>query len=422
MDTLERLVARNLAGEAVGVVSYCTAHSEVIRAVCEASANFFGPVLIEATCNQVNQEGGYTGLRPRDFRQMVEAVAASAGLAPERLLLGGDHLGPNPWRTLHAADAMSRARTMVAEYASAGFRKLHLDASMRLGDDPERLDEAVVAERAAALCETAEAVCEGAAPVYVIGTEVPAPGGEKEGMDEVRPTAPHTLAETIEQHRRAFAKRGLEYAFERVIAIVAQPGVDFGNEFVSTFAPAAAAPLRDAVAKLGRVACEAHSTDYQPVDALTGLVHAHFAILKVGPELTAAYRRALLGLAHIEEHLLPIDRRSKLVSVLLHKMAERPVDWQAYYQGNETTIRRMQLFSYSDRVRYYWADPDVIRAVARLMENLEGLNMPGLLFAQYLPDLAPPSADRSAPTIARETVRLVVQRYQRAAGVERSGK
>lgn len=417
MDGLDGIVARNLAGETVGVVSYCTAHEEVIRAVCEASAAVRGPVLIEATCNQVNQEGGYTGLRPRDFRLAVEGIAASAGLEAERLVLGGDHLGPNPWRALAAEEAMARAQTMTAEYASAGFRKLHLDASMRLGGDPPRLDEAVVAARAAALCEVAEAARNGVAPVYVIGTEVPTPGGETAALDEVRPTAPHALAETLEQHRQAFAKRGLERAFERVIAIVAQPGVDFGNERVMTFVPEGAARLGDAAVGLG-VACEAHSTDYQPGEALSALVRSHFAILKVGPELTAAYRRALLGLAHIEEQMVPEERRSGLVAVLLRRMVARPGDWRAYYQGEPLAVRRMQLFSYSDRVRYYWADPDVVHAVAQLMENLDGLSVPGLLLAQYLPDLDPPAEGLPVTSLAWQAVGQVVRRYQRAAGVE----
>jgi tagatose-1,6-bisphosphate aldolase non-catalytic subunit AgaZ/GatZ len=33
-------------------------------------------VLIEATCNQVNQDGGYTGMTPADFRRFVEDIAA----------------------------------------------------------------------------------------------------------------------------------------------------------------------------------------------------------------------------------------------------------------------------------------------------------------------------------------------------------
>ena len=416
MDGLSEAVRRNLAGEGAGVVSFCTAHPEVIRAVCKAGAGVQGAVLIEATCNQVNQEGGYTGLRPHEFRRMVETLAASAGLPSGRLALGGDHLGPNPWRALPAETAMERAGTMIQDYARAGFRKLHLDASMRLGDDPEYLVEEVMAERAAALCAIAESAAGDARPVYVIGTEVPVPGGETHGLDGVRPTAPGAVGETFERHRRAFARRGLEQAFERVIGIVAQPGVDFSAEALLPFAAEGAARLGREIAGLGQVAGEAHSTDYQPLDVLGALVRSHFAILKVGPELTAAYRRAMVGLAHMEEQIAPPSRRSGLVNVLRQRMAARPADWQPYYKGDALTVQRMQLFSYSDRVRYYWPDPAVAQAVARLTANLDAVVIPGLLFEQYLPDLACPREGRPAASVACEAVAQVARRYHRAAG------
>ena len=67
-------------------------------------------MLIEATCNQVNQEGGYTGMTPADFRGFVEAIAARVGFDPSRIILGGDHLGPNPWKQLPAEEALAARR------------------------------------------------------------------------------------------------------------------------------------------------------------------------------------------------------------------------------------------------------------------------------------------------------------------------
>ena len=135
-----------------GVVSVCSAHPTVI----EASLKHLGERrLIEATCNQVNQEGGYTGLTPESFRKSVEALAARAGLDKADLALGGDHLGPNPWKRLPAEAAMQRAEAMVADYARAGFTKLHLDTSMPCAGDPPVLDEGLVAERAARLADAA---------------------------------------------------------------------------------------------------------------------------------------------------------------------------------------------------------------------------------------------------------------------------
>ena len=96
------------------------------------------PLLVEATANQVNQFGGYTGMQPADFRRFVLAIAHRVGLPPDRVLLGGDHLGPTAWTHLPAAEAMELAQDLVHAYAAAGFVKLHLDASMACADDPRR--------------------------------------------------------------------------------------------------------------------------------------------------------------------------------------------------------------------------------------------------------------------------------------------
>src|SRR5271155_5144138 len=62
-----------------GIAALCTAHPTVIEIALAHGAAARAPVLIEATCNQVNQDGGYTGMRPADFRRLVEDAAARTG-------------------------------------------------------------------------------------------------------------------------------------------------------------------------------------------------------------------------------------------------------------------------------------------------------------------------------------------------------
>ena len=81
------------------------------------------PVVIEATCNQVNQEGGYTGMQPADFRAFVESSAKGQGFDTRRLILGGDHLGPNPWRSRPKEEALGKAEAMVAAYVARRLYK-----------------------------------------------------------------------------------------------------------------------------------------------------------------------------------------------------------------------------------------------------------------------------------------------------------
>ncbi len=129
---LSALVSAHGAGRAgvpAGITSVCSAHPMVLEAVMR-HASPHTAVLIEATCNQVNHEGGYTGLTPAAFRDLVHAIADEVGLPRERIMLGGDHLGPNPWRHLPPETALAHAEEMVASYVAAGYEKIHLDTSM----------------------------------------------------------------------------------------------------------------------------------------------------------------------------------------------------------------------------------------------------------------------------------------------------
>jgi D-tagatose-bisphosphate aldolase class II non-catalytic subunit len=235
-STLTSLRSRRDRGETYGITSVCSAHPDVIRAALILGRDIDQPVLIEATCNQVNQDGGYTGMTPAIFRTFVGEIASSVGFNTESLILGGDHLGPNPWKHLPATDAMIKAREMVAAYASAGFSKLHLDCSMGCFGEPEALVDEIVARRAAQLAAVAEDNSS-FSPVYIIGTEVPVPGGASHAVDNLDVTDPAAARRTYDVHFRSFAQEGLEAAFQRVIGLVVQPGVEFGNANVVAYQP-----------------------------------------------------------------------------------------------------------------------------------------------------------------------------------------
>ncbi|MCR4468814.1 D-tagatose-bisphosphate aldolase, class II, non-catalytic subunit [Burkholderia sp. SCN-KJ] len=429
---LRMIFDANRAQAQRGIYSVCSAHRLVLEAACEAARADGSPLLIEATCNQVNHLGGYTGMTPADFRRDVDAIAQRCGLAPSALVLGGDHLGPNPWRHRRAADAMREAAAMVAAYVEAGFEKIHLDASMACADDPARLDDRTIAARAAGLCRAAEdaAARAGVAPVYVIGTEVPTPGGEVAGdaagdaIARIAVTRSDSIAATLDAHRSAFAAAGLDDAWTRVVAIVAQPGVDFDDRHVLDYDSAKAASLGASILRTPRLVFEAHSTDYQTEGALAALVRDHFAVLKVGPALTFALREALFALTFIEDALIG-DRaqRSQLRDVVDAAMRAQPEHWAPYYRGDETEQRLARQFSYSDRIRYYWLQPAVAAAVEQLFDNLARQPVPETLVAQWLPDVY---AACRAGGLAKEPrawvrhrIRDVIAHYARACGMQR---
>jgi len=388
-----------------GVTSICSAHPLVLEAACREAAQAGTSVLIEATCNQVNQDGGYTGMTPQDFRDFVADIALRSGLAPAQVIFGGDHLGPNPWKALPADEAMKKAEAMVAAFVTAGFRKIHLDCSMGCQGEPAALPDATVAARAAQLARVAEASAAVAGlppPVYVIGTEVPPPGGATHEIQSIEVTSPIAAQRTWAVHREAFASADVGAALERVIALVVQPGVEFGNANVIVYDRAAAAPLSAALDQLPGMVFEAHSTDYQPVEALAGLVEDGFVILKVGPGLTFALREALYGLDDIADVLLETRRPETLRETMERLMLAEPQNWRSHYPGDPAEQHLQRHFSYSDRIRYYWTHPEAIAAVDELMTALASTSIPETLVSQYLGRLYPAVAEGGLSATPRE--------------------
>jgi D-tagatose-1,6-bisphosphate aldolase subunit GatZ/KbaZ len=383
------LGSERVAGQ-VGITSVCSAHPLVLEAACREAKRAGTAVLIEATCNQVNQDGGYTGMTSADFVAFVLGIARQVGLAAERVILGGDHLGPNPWKALPADEAMAKAEVMVAAFVAAGFRKIHLDCSMGCKGEPAALDDAVVAERAARLAKVAEAAAVEARlppPVYIIGTEVPPPGGATHEIQTIEVTSPDAARRTFDVHREAFAAAGVSGALERVIGLVVQPGVEFGNANVVIYDQPAALKLVNALRYLDLV-FEAHSTDYQPTWALSALVDDGFAILKVGPGLTFALREALYGLDAIARELR-LGHGEPLAAVMERLMLAETGNWRSHYPGTPDEQYLQRHFSYSDRIRYYWTHPEAVAAVDRLMAALDAVTIPETLISQYLGRLYP---------------------------------
>lgn len=387
MNPIEDVVRRHRAGEAVGVPSVCSAHPLVLRASMRQALEDDAVLLVEATSNQVDQFGGYTGMTPADFRGFVRALADEESFPADRIVLGGDHLGPNRWQREAPEEAMPKADDLVAAYAAAGYVKLHIDCSMRLAGDPLPLPDAVVAERAARLIAVAEAnrPKDGEAPVYVIGTEVPVPGGAHETLGALRPTSPEAARETILAHQEALRVVGLGHVWSRIVALVVQPGVEFDHLKVVDYDRTRTTDLQRVLDDEPAMVFEAHSTDYQTPSRLVELVEDHWAVLKVGPGLTFALREALFALAAIESELVPEGDRSDLVAFMDRRMLEDPGYWQGYYEGDPEEQRVARRYSYSDRIRYYWADPDVEAVQRRLFDNLRRVGIPEPLLSQHLP-------------------------------------
>ncbi|MCA0424411.1 MAG: class II D-tagatose-bisphosphate aldolase, non-catalytic subunit, partial [Proteobacteria bacterium] len=333
-DPLREIIRRNRAGEAVAIPSVCTAHPEALTASLMLARDLAWPVLIEATSNQVNQHGGYTGLTADGFRAMVLELCEKADVPSSLVTFGGDHLGPQAWRSRAAPEAMAEAAELVRSYVQAGFRKIHLDCSEGCAGEPAQVGDTVAAERAAELA----GICEAAASdpetlVYVVGTEVPPPGGGRGEDQAIVPTSVEAALATLEAHRDAFARRGLDAAFARVVGLVVQPGLDFEPEHVHALPPDGAMALRAVLDAKPGLCLEAHSTDYQAPETYRALARAGFAIQKVGPALTHAYRWAVYALAELEASLTGRRGTPDIALTMERIMLETPRWWSGHYHG-----------------------------------------------------------------------------------------
>lgn len=396
-NKIKELALSNKKGLAAGITSVCSANWFVVKAAVKNAVENNNILLIEATSNQVNQSGGYTGYTPALFKNRIAGYANEAGLPAENIILGGDHLGPNAWQKKNSAEAMELAKVMVADYISAGFSKIHLDTSMKCADDGDLsvpLEPAVIAERAALLCKAAEEAYNKSGiknnlPVYVIGTDVPPPGGSRLNHTVLRITPPDEVENTIELTKKAFEKYNLYDAWERVIAVVVQPGVEFGDSAVYEYNREKAASLIKKIKTIDDLVYEAHSTDYQAKDSLKQMVEDNFAILKVGPWLTYAFREAVFSLAAIEKELLGNKKTGKLSGIhdiIDTRMLQNPVYWKDFYSTDDENLKIALKYSYSDRIRYYWADEIIAESLSLLISNLKKTELPDTILSQYMPD------------------------------------
>ncbi len=428
-ERLQEIVRRNRRGEKLGAYAVCSAHPSVIAAAVLQAVDDESVLHIESTSSQVNQFGGYTGQTPVQFAEFINTAAQKAGLPRDRVLLGGDHLGPYPWRDQPSKVAMQHACELVRASVLAGYNKIHLDASMACADDgPGSLDERTVAQRAAILCRAAETAFEDLPPgscplLYVIGTEVPAPGGESLSATAPTVTRVDQLHHTLELFCTAFAEQNITSAWDRVIGIVVQPGVEFGDNVIFDYDREKAKALSSALPKHPALVYETHSTDYQKPGALTEMVEDHFAILKAGPWLTFAFREALFALSAIEREWLAHRggvRISQVREALDAAMLRNPNYWRSYYAGSEDGTRVSRMYSYSDRCRYYWGDATVQQELAQLHANLRAFPPPLTLVSQYLPLqyelIRSGGLQASAEDMIQEHIRGVLRVYAAACG------
>ncbi len=396
-NALTKIVEIQKSGKAVGIYSACSANSFVIEAVLKKGLEDNSCVLIESTANQCDQFGGYTGMKPLDFKNYVYSIADKLGFDKNKIFLGGDHLGPLTWTNLNEEEAMKNSEVLIDAYVSAGFTKIHVDTSMKVKDDDPntRLSDETIARRGVHLVKVAENAYkklletnpDAVEPIYIVGSEVPIPGGSQAAVDEgVQVTKVEDFKATMNTFKETFKKEGIEDVWERVLGIVVQPGVEEKDSGCTEYDRSKARELSGAIKEVPDLVFEGHSTDYQTKIKLREMVEDGVAILKVGPGLTFAAREGLYALSFIEDEVCKVNgnKPSNFRDVLDEEMLKNNSHWVKHYHGTEEEIALKRKYSFSDRSRYYYATKSVQNAIDTLLNNLKD-GCPLNLLSQFMP-------------------------------------
>ena len=396
-DYMKEMVRLQKQGEAVGIYSACTGNPLVLEACMRHAVKTNTVLLIEATANQVDQYGGYTGMKPADFMDMIKKLSGKTGLPMERVILGGDHLGPLTFAHYDEDKAMEESRELIRQYVLAGFTKIHIDTSMKVAsDDPDtRLSDEIISRRGAELASVAEEAYkelkakdpDAKHPVYIVGSEVPIPGGSQDAVDSgVQVTKVSDFKATVKAFEEAFAARGVKEAWDYVIGVVVQPGVEEKDAGCTEYVREKAVELMASIKEYPALVFEGHSTDYQTKIKLRELVEDGVGILKVGPGLTFALREGIFALAYAEKELYASepDKQSGFMEKLDAAMKAEPKYYKNHYHGTQAEIDLKRKFSFSDRCRYYLPDDEVQKAIDTLFANFRK-GVPLNLLSQFMP-------------------------------------
>ena len=434
LNFFNSIINKNKKGEPKGVYSICNINKYVLETALLYSSPKNDYLLIESTCNQVNQFGGYSGMTPNKFKEYVLSISSKIGFPKENLIIGGDHIGPFPFKNENPTIAMEKSHELIKSCVQAGYSKIHIDTSIALkGDkikDNGQIDKELIAKRCVDLVKTAESLinkynyCNDYAPVYVIGTDIPAPGGSEEVIKGKRVTSVSDFMETMEITKELFYKNKLFEAWERVIAVVIQPGVEHGEHIVIDYDSKATKKLTEILNNnYPNIVFEAHATDYQTAENLKKMVEDKFIILKVGPSLTYALREAAFMLELIEKELFnskPDVQLSMFQEVLDKAMVDDPLYWKDYYSGNESEIKLSRKYSFFDRSRYYWNNKKVHESFELLIKNLSDSIIPLTLISQFLPvqyeKIRNGELDLNPLSLIRDKIINVIDKYSFAIG------
>ena len=363
------------------IFAACPNSLSVIKASLRSAKRNNAPIKFAATLNQVDLDGGYTGLTQYQFVNLIRLEAQAINYTGF-VMIAIDHGGP--WlKDVHTQEKWSYADTLAAVKKSfeaaieAGYDLIHVDPTIDITlQDGTTIDINVVAARTIQLIVHAEKFrrCHGYSRIaYEVGTEE-----VHGGLADMK-----IFTRFLDLLKEGMKENGLEDVWP--CFVVGKVGTDLHT---STFDREVAKSLTETVAQYGSL-IKGHYSDNvtNPEDyPLTGMGAAN-----VGPEFTELEYEGVIELCDMEERLLKqnkIEKSSGLKVILWQAVIQsgRWKKWLMYTESSESfyanTLER-QTWLVKTGCRYIWENTEVLAARNKLYKNIEqnGIDAEGILLA-----------------------------------------
>jgi D-tagatose-1,6-bisphosphate aldolase subunit GatZ/KbaZ len=350
------------------IFAACPNSLSVIRAALKASKRCDAPVKFAATLNQVDIDGGYTGLNHEEFVRTIRLQASHLNVSSP-IIIAVDHGGP--WlKDLHRSGKWSYTDTLNAVRKSyeaailAGFDLIHVDPTVDISLPPGQIISIdVVAKRTVELIAYAEN--------FRRRNNLPGISYEV-GTEEV-----HGGLADLNAFRRflELLKSGLsrENLFDVwPCFIVGKVGTDLHT---ATFDPAVAAKLTEIASTYGSLIKGHYSDNVTNPEAypLSGMGAAN-----IGPEFTEREYDGLMELEELQTKLAlngKIGKRAEMKKQLWNAVISSG-RWRKWLQPGEDSdnfgslTKERQEWLIKTGCRYIWEDTGVLAVRAHLYRNI----------------------------------------------------
>lgn len=350
------------------IFAACPNSLTVIRAALKSAKRCDAPVKFATTLNQVDIDGGYTGLTPSEFVKTIRLHARSLNVTSP-VIVAIDHGGP--WlKDVHRQENWSYSKTMDAVKKSfeaaieAGYDLIHVDPTIDITlPKGENISIDLVAERTIELIvhtETFRRSNNYPRIAYEVGTEE-----VHGGLADME-----VFKRFLELLKQGLKQNGLEDVWP--CFVVGKVGTDLHT---TTFDSIVAEQLTEIAKKYGSLIKGHYSDNVTNPEAYPA---SGMGAANIGPEFTEMEYDALIELEQVQEMLFEEGKIAKRIELkkTLWEAVIKSGRWQKWLNADENSndfyanSSERQEWLIKTGCRYIWENSEVVANRARLYQNL----------------------------------------------------